>query len=853
MAEEIVIPIVADDSGILESFKEIEESANELKETADELSESVNNAFKTPSVPAFKKNVDSAKKSLDDTDKTAKKTNVTMAQFNKTGGRSVSMLSRLGGVGGRATRSLGGLAFALGGTPFGAFALAAGAATAAYSLFADKLGFNNDAIIAKNKELRQSIDELTSDLQSKFKEGKLISIDLENISEAEKRTKKLAIAQQDLASLTGRLGLESAKFSEQRSKFETTIFENETKQLEAKEQLVKDEAALFELAAQKANQEKLVLGFVKEQQAEQKRAAAEREANLKAANRLINSIIDNEREKQLIAADERAKDREEEAKKVISDSNVRAKFLIDSERFLVNEKKKINAEFDDAELKARQALLAQLVIDEEKAAIQGAELAAQARLKDIENIATSENEKSELIKQSEQKLAFDLESIRTQFAEKRKQEQITEQQEFFSLQQASLESNIALQNAELENRQELAKQAFESTSKTEEEITAFKQQQDNERLTAELNFQIQRLKLVRDFNTQISDIEKQALDAQIKTLETKLKGVGNSLGKTAKENAKKGDGLFGLLGISADTQNNIQAVQGALEQVTAEVSKAVGERIKLLDQEIAKNNERVSELQNDLANEIELNKLGKASNIKLVQEQLAAEKAQRDKAQQERDEAAKAQFALDTVLQASNLVTAISGLYSSLSGLPFGIGVALATALSAVMIGSFIASKTSAANATKSSFAEGGHFSDSEFGYTGHGAKYEQSNKLGEKRYNYHKNEYIIPSEYVDKYGLENVPVKELDSVLGSHFSDSIPSFEVLGKANRRISTSISKQKEQEKAHKAAMLDSALKNSLNEQTKYLKEIANKPTVIPMPNGDIHIKYGTKTQIISLEK
>ena len=98
-----------------------------------------------------------------------------------------------------------------------------------------------------------------------------------------------------------------------------------------------------------------------------------------------------------------------------------------------------------------------------------------------------------------------------------------------------------------------------------------------------------------------------------------------------------------------------------------------------------------------------------------MQEQLAEEKKALEKAEKEKEEAAKAQFILDTALQTSNLITAISGLYSSLSGLPFGIGVALATALSAVMIGSFIASKASAASAA--GFAEGG--------FTGRGQKYE--------------------------------------------------------------------------------------------------------------------------------
>jgi len=384
----------------------------------------------------------------------------------------------------------------------------------------------------------------------------------------------------------------------------------------------------------------------------------------------------------------------------------------------------------------------------------------------------------------------------------------------------------------LENAQLIAEREFNAVAHTEEEITDFKKAQEDERLKVELSFQIARLELVRDFSAEISNVEKQALDAQIETLKTKLKGVGAEIGNAATDTAKKGDGLFGLLGISADTQSDIQAVQGALEQVTSEISKAVAERVKLLDEEIAKRNERISEIQNDLANEIELNKLGKASNIKAVQEQLAAEKAERDKAQADRDEAAKAQFALDTTLQASNLITAISGLYSSLSGLPFGIGVALATALAAVMVGSFIASKASAANAA--GFAEGG--------YTGDGGKYDVAGDV-------HKGEYVLTAEKTKKYGLENVPIENIDDVLGSHFSDSMPNTIQLGAKNKAMQKSVDAHEKAKEERIIKIYSDKLEAAITNQNIYLKKIAAKPTVVPMPNGTVEIRTENKTDII----
>jgi len=832
MPDPVEIKIVTDDSNIMESFKEIEESATDLKETTDELAESVNNAFKQPNVPKFNDELKKTKKGLSETDKEAKKANTSMTAFNKTGGRGVSMLSRFGGVGGRATRSLGGLAFALGGTPFGAFALAAGAATAAYSLFADKLGFNNDAIIAKNKELQTSINELTTDLQAKFQQGKLLQVDLSNLSEAEKRIKKNAILSEELGRLNVELANAQAEQTKTQNILDTTSFKTEAERLQAKEAALKADNAANDIATKRALQEKEINNLAKEGAETAKAAQEQRIKNEADIKKLFDSLMAEGREKELKAANDRAKQRETEIRKLTTDKATITNFIIDNEKFLTNELTKINAEFDAAELEARRALLTQFVLDEEKLAIQSAEFAAQQRQSQIADIAKTDAEKLELTTQNETKLQSDIAAIQKEFAEKRKAENLAEQQELFGLKQADFESNAQIELSRLENRQLIAEQEFNVVAHSEEEITDFKKAQEDERLKAELSFQIARLELVRDFSAEISNIEKQALDAQIATLKTKLKGVGGEIGEAATDTANQGDGLFGLLGINADTQSDIQAVQGALEQVTSEISKAVAERVRLLDEEIDKRNERISEIQSDLANEIELNKLGKASNIKTVQEQLAAEKAERDKAQAERDEAAKAQFALDTTLQASNLITAISGLYSSLSGLPFGIGVALATALSAVMIGAFIGSKASAANAA--GFAEGG--------YTGDGRKYDVAGDV-------HRGEYVLTAEKTKEYGLNNVPIGNIDDALGSHFSDSMPNTIQLGAKNKTIKQSAESSEKAKEERIIKAYSDKVEAAITNQNVYLKKIANKPTVVPMPNGSVELRSENKTEII----
>jgi hypothetical protein len=278
-----------------------------------------------------------------------------------------------------------------------------------------------------------------------------------------------------------------------------------------------------------------------------------------------------------------------------------------------------------------------------------------------------------------------------------------------------------------------------------------------------------------------------------------------------------------------------------LEQVTQAVSDAVAQQIAALQKEVDFRNQRIDDLQNNLNTELQLNALGKASNIKGIQEQLRAEKQALDKAQADKEEAAKAQFAIDTALQASNLITSISALYSSLSGLPFGIGVAIATALSAVMIGSFIASKATAANAA--GFAEGG--------YTGRGGKYEVAGDV-------HKGEYVMDSEKTKQYGLENVPMSQVDSVLASHFaSEDIPSGEAVRLKNKSISKTYDNHKQAERNRQFKAMETATANAINGQNKILesinKGIENMPIVIPLSDDKVLIRKGKDNHIYNINK
>jgi hypothetical protein len=839
LEQEIKVVTVVDDSGLIESFENINEQMETTEESSKSLNQSLDNTFRPRETQGFSKSIDTSTTSLQKQEKQVKKNTRSLSRFNRGAGRGISALSRFTGAGGRATRSLAGVGLALGGTPFGAFAIAASAASVAYSLFADKLGFNNDEIIKKNKELRDSITELEAGLRSAFQEGKLLAIDLEDLSEAEKRLRKIAVFRENIGTEETALRELNAEQQRVENRLIDRSFESETERLELEKRVLELKKERQAVATTIANNEIKILQLEKEGEKAAEDRDKKRQQREKDTQALFESLIRDELDKRIIALENQAKKREENAKKTIRDQDLLNKFLRDSEQILGEDIAELRESFRDAELKARRELLTQLVSDEEAAAKAGVQSAFEERKKAIQNLDVSDDERANLVKKNEIKLQKELTDITTEFAQKREDERLKKESDLFELRLASTEARIQADQALFEEAQERERQEFALQARTEEEITEFNKQQNEEKLKNDLEYQIKRLELTRQFNKQLTQEEKDALDAQINNLKVQIQGVGTEIKKAKTEGGTLGD----LLGISKEAQQNSKAIQGALEQATQAISAAVAERIRLLDEEINKRNENIDNLEGDLDREIRLAELGKAANVAQVQEQIAEEKAARDKAEAEKKEAAKTQFALDTALQASNLVTAISGLYSSLSGIGFGAGVAIATALSAVMIGAFIASKAQAAQVA--GFAEGG--------YTGDGAKYQESTTLGAKPYKYHKGEYMIPADKVEEYGLEGVPIGDLDSALGSHFSDSsIPNYRGIGKANKRVNKSL--EINAEKAHNDRMTAISLgfRGALGEQNKILKAqlnaLLNMPEVVQTGERETTYKKGNTTHV-----
>lgn len=825
MAEDIVVRITADDSGLIDSFNSISEQAEALQGTVENVSGNLESAFQPENVDAYSGAVNQNTKALEKQEKSVKKTSGSLSKFNRNAGRGVSALSRFSGAGGRAARSLGGFAVGLAGTPFGAFALAAGAASLALNFF----GKNTDEAKKKNEELRGSIASLRAALETGFREGKLIDLDLQDLDEADKRLKEIAIRSE----FVGKTRLESQNLlgeaQEIERKINNALFKDEEEKLKLQEQALKLRKESNELARLSA-QEELKIKKIKEAAAKEEEAAAKkRREDAQKAQILIESLIRDEEQIKIKSLERQAKKREDDFKKLRQGTQKTNDFIKESQKVLQEDIAKVKKQFAEAEKKARLALLSELANDEKQIEINAINERFELRNIEIEKLAENEEEKTALLKQSKEKQNAELLEVDKQF---------TQQKIDADIEAANKELEVAKQSQEAINQISFEQQRNEilQAGGTEEELQNLIKESNAIKENLEIDFQIKKLEIIKNANKLLTKEQKDSINLQIAALKEAQKNIGLELPEEAKEKSTIGD----FLGIDDKTQKDIVKTQKGIEQVTQAISKAVEERIQAFQKEIDFRNQRISEIQNDLANEIELNKLGKASNIKAEQEKLAEEKRLRDEAQKQKEDAAKAQFVLDTALQTSSLITAIAQVIQSVAGLPVGIGVALGAALSAALIAGFVSSRAAAAQAA--GFAEGG--------YTGDGAKYQEAGIV-------HKGEFVVDKETTSKLGLRNKNMSDFESVVGEHFSD-MPQTTGINKRNKRVNSHLNNQIKQHKEQIMLSYEKGIKDALNSQNSILKGILkatqNSPIVFPMGNDKYLIERGkTHKEIKRIKK
>lgn len=280
-------------------------------------------------------------------------------------------------------------------------------------------------------------------------------------------------------------------------------------------------------------------------------------------------------------------------------------------------------------------------------------------------------------------------------------------QAYIKTKQDELEQQKAVRNAEIKLAEERGNQLVAAAIKAgakEKDIAELQRQFDlatqKARLESELQFQQQLLAIVGDSNQEQADNIKRTIaqiKAEIGTLDIKIATPATS-------GAKKKQSIWDFLGIDTNTDDGKEfaaQVEQMAQSVIASLQNMAAQRVELAQQEVDASDSRLGQLENELDTEIRLAEAGFSSNVTLKRKQIEEEKKKNAAVKAELEKAKKSQLAIDTAMQASSLITSIANLFKSLSSLPFGLGVPIAIALSAAMIGFFIKSKVDASKAAR--------------------------------------------------------------------------------------------------------------------------------------------------------
>ena len=231
----------------------------------------------------------------------------------------------------------------------------------------------------------------------------------------------------------------------------------------------------------------------------------------------------------------------------------------------------------------------------------------------------------------------------------------------------------------LDMQQELATSEFSLLDKNERQKTQFQLQMEKERLQKILELDAA---------------------ASVKMTEQERKTIENTIKAIEKESKKLPyNNLYELLGIGLDSDQQ-SALNTAIDSVKESISSLVDSWNQAAEAAVNSANAQVEAAQRTLDAEIEARNAGYANEVETAQKELELAKKNQEKSLKEQQKAQKAQLAIDSITQASSLVTASANIWSSLSGIPV-VGPALAAAALVTMWASFAAAKIRAAQVSK--------------------------------------------------------------------------------------------------------------------------------------------------------
>lgn len=270
----------------------------------------------------------------------------------------------------------------------------------------------------------------------------------------------------------------------------------------------------------------------------------------------------------------------------------------------------------------------------------------------------------------------------------------------FNKQKLSISGSNRLQN--FQQQQALAKSEFDLAVHTADEIKDYE-------LTQEIALWKEKIRLAKSGALDWSQAQIDEAHNVVKKLEDeqkKLRKKGLSLmGRIGKY------GVTGfLLSYMGFDDDGIKAWNAACSQVISNLQEIAQAEVDVAQAAVDAAEKRVEAAQSAYDAEVEGRNNGYANQVATKKKELQQEKKNMQQKQKLLEQAQKHQEAINTVVQASSLITATANIWSAMSGVPI-IGPALALAAIATMWTSFAVAKVKAKQATSAAnqeYGEGG-------------------------------------------------------------------------------------------------------------------------------------------------
>ena len=247
-----------------------------------------------------------------------------------------------------------------------------------------------------------------------------------------------------------------------------------------------------------------------------------------------------------------------------------------------------------------------------------------------------------------------------------------------------------------EQKQALKKAEFENAEHTSVEITRFELEQERDLWT-------KKVELAEAGMLDWSDTQIKEAKQMIANFEKELKKLPKGVNEIIAEIGEYGVGGTILKRLGFDDKA-VDAMGMAIDQIKDNISSLIDAWNEAAQAAVDAADKQVEAAQKTLDAELEARNAGYANEVVTAQKELALAKKNREKALKEQEKAQKAQMALDSIQQASNLVTASALIWAQL-GFPYAIPAI------ALMWASFAAAKIKALQVSKQNteqYGEGG-------------------------------------------------------------------------------------------------------------------------------------------------